>query len=41
MMPEEREQMNRLCKLIQAEGNHKKLSVLVRELNGLLEKTEH
>jgi hypothetical protein len=40
MSPEEREQLNRLCMMIQVETNQVKLSALLRELNDLLEKTQ-
>jgi hypothetical protein len=37
MTPEEREEMNRLCELIQTEKDPNKFDNLVRELNNLLE----
>ena len=40
MSPEEREQMNQLCTLIQNEKDPAKISALAKELNTLLEKTE-
>ncbi len=41
MSPEEREQLNRLCTLIQFETDQKLFSVLVKERNALLDRIEH
>jgi hypothetical protein len=40
MTPEECEQMNQLCVLLQSENDPEKFSALLQELNNLLEKKE-
>lgn len=40
MTPEERERMNQLCILVQSEQDHNRFTVLVKELNELLETKE-
>ncbi len=40
MTPDEREQMNRLCKQIQDEKDQKKFTALIEELNQLLAKKD-
>ena len=37
MTPEERKEMDRLCRLIKEEKDHHKFLLLVRELNNLFE----
>lgn len=41
MTSEEREKMNRLCRLIEEEKNPDRFSVLIQELNELLEQKEN
>ena len=40
MTSEEREKMNRLCKLVQAEKDPDRFAKLIQELNELLERKE-
>ena len=41
MTPEEREQLNRLCKQIIEEKGHERFMQVVKELNELLERKGH